>query len=88
MHVSDIHCAYEKIQQLKEWLRREAVKVDVVLASGDIANIPYDDTHTASEEMQKEHSDHLQRIVADFASVCNKVIFIPGNVRKVRPETC
>ena len=81
MHVTDLHCAYDKISQLKERLTKEGLKFDAVLVSGDIANIPLEQYHTASEELQQEHRDHLQRIVLEFQSFTEKVYFVPGNVR-------
>ena len=80
MHVTDIHCAYDKIRRLKEWLKSNKTEVDLVLVSGDIANVPYELCHSASAELRKEHDDHVQRIVTEFAAVTERVYFIPGNV--------
>ena len=80
VHVTDLHCAYDKIEQLKEWLREKGEKIDVVLISGDVSNVPMKVGQTASEEVQKEHHDHLHRIVNDFVSVTEKVYFVAGNV--------
>lgn len=81
VHATDIHCDYDRIHQLKEWLRREQQKVDVVFLSGDIANVPVEKIQTASKELQDEHYDNLQRITLEFMSVSDKVYFVPGNVR-------
>jgi len=75
--------AQDKVEQLKEWFQREQEKVDVVLISGDVANIPLDSYHTASKELQQEHHDHLERITLDFVSFAEKVYFIPGNVSEI-----
>lgn len=80
MHVTDLHCAYDNIRQLKEWLKKEQQKVDVVFISGDIAHIPHEQYHTASKELQQQQHDNLQRIVMDFVPMAEKVYFIPGNV--------
>ena len=63
-----------------DWLKKEQLKIDLVLISGDIANIPPEQYHTDSKELLKEHHDNLLRIVVDFVSVAEKVYFIPGNV--------
>lgn len=82
MHVTDIHCAYDKVAQLKDWLRKEQESIDVVLISGDIANIPLDQYQTASKELLQEHHDILLRICLEFVSVAERVYFVPGNVRQ------
>lgn len=81
MHVSDIHCSYDNVQKLKEKIKQEEIKLDVVLISGDVANVPLDQYHTASKELLQEHHDILLRIVTEFVPVAEKVYFIPGNVR-------
>ena len=81
MHVTDIHCAYDKIDQLKQWLKDRQQKVDLVLISGDIANVPLELYRTASKEQLQEQHDNLQRIVDDFVAVASQVYFVPGNVR-------
>ena len=80
VHVTDIHCAFDRIEQLKQWLKEECRKVDIILISGDIADIPVESYHTASKELLKEHHENVERITADFLSVSEKVYFIPGNV--------
>ena len=80
MHVTDIHCAYDKIKQLQQWLRDSSNNVDVVFISGDIANIPVEFYNTASKELQKEHEEHLKSITKSFKSIAGSVYFIPGNV--------
>ena len=86
MHVTDIHCAFDKIKQVKEWLSKEETKIDVVFISGDIANVPYEITYTAPKEVQQEHEQYLQRIVGEFVSVAEKVYFIPGNVSRIATQ--
>lgn len=81
VHVTDIHCAYEKVAQLKERLRKEQQKVDVVLISGDIANFPQEKFHKGDVALESEHHDNLLKVTAEFLSVAEKVYFIPGNVR-------
>jgi hypothetical protein len=80
VHVTDLHNACSKVFQLKTWLKSEQQTIDIVLISGDVANIPEDQFHTASKEMQQEQHDNLQRIVTDFRAVAERVYFIPGNV--------
>ena len=80
MHATDLHCAYDKIDQLKRWLKSKEEKIDIVLLSGDIANVPFELYHTAPQELLKEHHDHLEQITSGFLSVADKVFFVPGNV--------
>ena len=80
VHVSDIHCSYDNVQKLKDKLKQDEVKVDVVLISGDVANVPLDQYHTAPKELLQEHHDILVRIATDFVPVAEKVYFVPGNV--------
>lgn len=79
MHVTDIHCAYDNIERLKKWLTDRQEKIDIVLISGDIADVPLDYYNTPEEEIQ-EHHDNLKRITLEFLSVSEKVYFVPGNV--------
>ena len=81
VHVSDIHCSYDNVQKLKDKIKQDQIKLDVVLISGDIANVPLDQYYTASKELLQEHHDILLRIVTEFVPVAEKVYFIPGNVR-------
>ena len=80
MHVSDIHCCYDNIERLKDSIAREEMRLDVVLISGDVANVPLDQYHTASEQLLQEHHDILVRITTDFLPLAEKVYFVPGNV--------
>ncbi len=80
VHVTDLHCGYDNIKKLKEKLKNDKLTFDMVLISGDVANVPLDQYHTASKELLQEHHDILVRITEDFRSVAEKVYFIPGNV--------
>ncbi len=80
MHVSDIHCSYDNVSKLKQWLQDTKQLIDVVLVSGDIANVPLTEYHTASQELVKKHEEHLKTITESFLSISPKVYYIPGNV--------
>ncbi|CAI8056082.1 hypothetical protein GBAR_LOCUS30551 [Geodia barretti] len=77
LHVTDIHNALERVEQLKSWLASGNHKLDVVLISGDIANAPMDWNLTAEQEEQ--YQKDLQVVVDSFTSVKSRVYFIPGN---------
>ena len=56
-------------------------RVDMVLLSGDFANIPvecYD--NKGPQELFDEHRQHMEKIVLEFAPVSSKVYYVPGNV--------
>ena len=78
VHVTDIHNALGKVDQLKSWLTTYKQRVDVILISGDIANAPMD-RNLSDEEVEKYQND-LDSIVAGFTQVKNEVYYIPGNV--------
>jgi Icc-related predicted phosphoesterase len=78
LHVTDIHSALERVEQLKSWLASGNHKLDVVLISGDIANAPMD--WNLTEEQEKQYQKDLQVVVDSFTSVKSRVYFIPGNV--------
>ncbi len=80
MHVTDLHCGYDNVKRLKERLKEEQLKFDMVLISGDVANMPLDQYHMAPKELLQEHHDNLVRITEDFLSVAERVYFVPGNV--------
>lgn len=56
-------------------------RVDIVLLSGDLANIPVECyADNGPQETFDEHGQHLEKIVNEFVSVAPKVYYIPGNV--------
>ena len=56
-------------------------RVDIVLLSGDIANIPVECyANNGPQEVFDEHQRHLEKIVQEFTPVASKVYFLPGNV--------
>lgn len=83
VHVTDLHCCYENVARLKEWLKKEQQKIDVVLISGDIANFPIEKYYKDDQALELEHHEILLKITAEFISVAEKVYFIPGNVREL-----
>ena len=81
VHVTDIHCAFDKIEKLQQWLRVNNKQVDMVFISGDIADVPAEFYNNTPEELRKEHDLHLKNITNSFINVAPLVYFIPGNVR-------
>ena len=58
-------------------------RVDIVLLSGDFANIPVECyANNGPQEVFDEHRQHLENIVHSFAPIAPKVYYIPGNVRR------
>ena len=55
-------------------------RVDLVLVSGDIANMTMDVDDKASAEEVAHHHRNLEEVVEKFTAISNKVYFIPGNV--------
>ena len=78
VHVTDVHNALERVEQLKSWLTTRKQRVDVILISGDVADGPMD--WSLSDEEVKKHQNDLDAIVAGFTQVRNEVYYIPGNV--------
>jgi Icc-related predicted phosphoesterase len=77
LHVTDVHNALERVEQLKSWLTTRKQRVDVILISGDVADGPMD--WSLSDEEVKKHQNDLDAIVAGFTQVRNEVYYIPGN---------
>jgi Icc-related predicted phosphoesterase len=87
LHVTDVHNALERVEQLKSWLTTRKQRVDVILISGDVADGPMD--WSLSDEEVKKHQSDLDAIVAGFTQVRNEVYYIPGNVStEVESLTC
>ena len=56
--------------------------MDIVLLSGDIANVPVECYGNGGpQEVFDEHRQHLEKIVHEFLPIATKVYYIPGNVR-------
>ena len=55
-------------------------RIDVVLVSGDIANMAMDVDNTATPEDVAKHHSHLEQVVKEFATITTKVYYVPGNV--------
>ena len=54
--------------------------MDLVLVSGDIANMTMDVDNKATAEEVEHHHRNLEEVVEKFTTISNKVYFIPGNV--------
>ena len=54
--------------------------MDLVLVSGDIANMTMDVNDKATAEEVAHHHQNLEEVVEKFTAISNKVYFIPGNV--------
>jgi predicted phosphodiesterase len=77
LHVTDIHYALDRVEQLKSWLAARDPKVDVVLVSGDLADGPMDWNQTP-EQIQRYRSD-LKTVLDRLSQYKSEIYFIPGN---------
>ena len=60
--------------------------VDIMLLSGDIANMPMElgaDPNSPKEELERYRRD-LQDVVAASSRICSNLYYIPGNVMSPR----
>lgn len=55
-------------------------RIDMVLVSGDIANMPMDIDNTATAEEVAKHHSHLEQVVKEFTTISTRVYYVPGNV--------
>lgn len=55
-------------------------RVDVVVLSGDLANIPMELQLTSTDEELAKHHQDLTRVVKQFVPLAKQVFYIPGNV--------
>ena len=55
-------------------------RIDLVLVSGDIANMAMDVDNKATPEEVAQHHRNLEQVVEKFTAISSKVYFIPGNV--------
>lgn len=76
VHVSDIHFALECVSHLKE--RLQAEKIDIILSSGDNADMAMD--YNASPETIKKYEEDMRQVVQSLEAIHPLVIYIPGNV--------
>jgi len=86
VHLTDTHCDYDNLDKLKGWVKDYGKRIDLVLISGDLANIPLEKYHTASEELNKEHEKHMKIIAEYFMGVSKEIYYIPGNVCELNRE--
>lgn len=77
LHATDVHSSLERIEQLKQWLKEEDSKIDLVLLSGDLANMAMD-PNAPQAEVEKSHRA-LDEVAQSFLSISSKVYYIPGN---------
>lgn len=64
-------------------------RVDIVLLSGDFANIPVECYgNNGPQELFDEHRQHMEKIVHEFAPVASKVYYVPGNVSSAGNDYC
>jgi predicted MPP superfamily phosphohydrolase len=75
LHVSDIHFALECVSHLKE--RLQAEKIDIILSSGDNADMAMD--YNASPETIKKYEEDMRQVVQSLEAIHPLVIYIPGN---------
>ena len=54
-------------------------RIDIVLLSGDIADMPMD-VNADQKENEKYHG-HLDQVVGTFTAINSNIYYIPGNVR-------
>lgn len=78
LHVTDTHLCFDKIAQLKQWLMDRNQRVDLVLLSGDIANLSDKTYGTAPLEEVEKHDKFLEQIVKQLSTIAT-VYYIPGN---------
>ena len=56
-------------------------RVDVVLISGDFANVPLECYANGGPlEVFQEHHCHFKKLLKEFTFVCSRIYYIPGNV--------
>eukprot|EP01012_Entosiphon_sulcatum_P065944 TRINITY_DN94993_c0_g1_i1.p1 TRINITY_DN94993_c0_g1~~TRINITY_DN94993_c0_g1_i1.p1 ORF type:complete len:265 (+),score=38.12 TRINITY_DN94993_c0_g1_i1:28-822(+) len=73
---SDIHFAMHRVEAMKTWLAMEKVVVDVILCPGDTLSL---DNGTASVEETTAALSDLNKVLAALRSICDRLIFLPGN---------
>lgn len=54
--------------------------MDVILLSGDLANIPMEIQDTSTKEELAKHYQDLVRVTDEFVPLAKQVFYIPGNV--------
>ncbi len=58
--------------------------IDLLLLSGDIADMPmeygFDDSEIA-EKFKKSYYKDFEKVIQLLSKICNNIFFIPGNVR-------
>lgn len=79
--VSDIHLAYENIQVLLNWYFETGRKpFDYIFASGDFANIHYDESIMKVEKPEEDEAEHnITRILVELEKLNAPIFYIPGN---------
>jgi Icc-related predicted phosphoesterase len=78
VHLTDIHYALDRVEQLKSWLAARDQTVDTVLVSGDIADQPMDENNRTPEVIQRYRGD-LETVLDRLSQIKSEIYFIPGN---------
>ena len=55
-------------------------RVDIVLLSGDISDLPVELYYTATQEENDQYHKLLDKIVEEFVPLDKNIYYIPGNV--------
>jgi Icc-related predicted phosphoesterase len=69
--VSDIHLSYENLEKLKNWVKKNKKKFDLIFDAGDFCNLE-------GEELLKKDYEYMD-IVNQLQKISKNVLYIPGN---------
>jgi len=68
---SDIHLSFENIEKLRNWVKKNNKKFDLIFNTGDFCNL--------SEEQLLQHDFGYSEIVNQLQNISKNVLYIPGN---------
>lgn len=75
--VSDTHANMEAVRLLKEDVKTRGTKIDAIILTGDIANIPMGQ-HEKQEQVTKAIED-MKAVLASLQDLNQTLIYVPGN---------
>jgi Icc-related predicted phosphoesterase len=82
LHVSDVHTSFDNIHKLQQWIEANNQNLDMILVSGDIADMPMEYGFDESDEallFKKSYYDDMLKVVDAIAKIHGRVYYIPGN---------
>ncbi|XP_019863786.1 PREDICTED: uncharacterized protein LOC100634094 [Amphimedon queenslandica] len=82
LHITDVHNSTEMVAAVSQWVIKHKEKIDIILLSGDIADMPMEYGNDTTKEallFKGSYYQDLQQVVSNARAICDRVYYVPGN---------